>query len=163
RYLTPVFALLWVFAPAGTTLLRGRFVALVLTFGFLVQLAALSVDPHRLYLEKELPASFYVVEPWLYFHPAASHLVNRPREIAEVLSPQTGPAQTYSPVPPSHPPTFAFPVIDKLEEGPQAIARYHVLNAPRPWWISQQFLPPEERPVALLPTVALLLCVGLGG
>jgi hypothetical protein len=154
RYLTPVFSLFWLFAPHGASRLVRVRAPLWLTLGFLVQLAALSVDQHRLYLERGLPSSFSVSHPWLYFHPAISHLLNRPREIMELLAPSRTASEAFTPSPT---PTFAFPVLDFVEGGPVAIHRYRVLNSFRPWWISQQYLPPEERPVAIGPSVLVLL------
>ena len=44
-----------------------------------------------------------------------------------------------------------------------AVRDYHIFNSFRPWWISQQYLPPEQRPVNLPQTVSLfLILVGLG-
>jgi hypothetical protein len=162
RYLTPVFAALWLFAPAGAAYLRTRVVALLLVLGLVVQILALSVDPHRLYLKNDLPSSFGAIDPWSYFRPAYSHLPNRPYEIMEIIQ-SSQRAKTFTPSPA---PTFAFPVIDIIYRtcrGPQAVERYHVLNSLRPWWISQQYLPVEERPVDLYGTAALLLGIGVAG
>jgi hypothetical protein len=156
RYLTPVFALAWLFAPDGAPRLVRVRAPLWLALGFLVQLAALSVDHHRLYLERGLPSAFFVNRPWLYFHPAASHLINRPREIVELLTPDRPAAEAFTPSPT---PTFAFPVLDYVDGGPKAIYKYRVLNSFRPWWISQQFLPEEERPVDIATSVIVLLAL----
>ena len=155
RYLTPVFALAWVFVPAGAALFAPRVSRLVLGLSILVQVLGLSVDPHRLYIERGLPSAFYQPYPWLYFHPAIAHLSNRPREIVEVLSPSRPASEAFTPSPG---PTFAFPVIHPLTSTPpESIRRYHVLNSLRPWWVSQWFLTPEERPVDLLAALGLLL------
>ncbi|WP_406696699.1 hypothetical protein V5E97_37510 [Singulisphaera sp. Ch08] len=159
RYLTPVFALLWIFAPAGARLLPQRLVATLLALGLVVQLGALSVDPHRLYLERRLPSAFYLQAPWLYFDPAISHLANRPREIIEILAARGEKAGRFSPSPS---PLFAFPVIDFIEKGPEAIRNYHVLNSFRPWWISQRHLT-AGRPIALGRTALLLVLLAASG
>jgi hypothetical protein len=45
----------------------------------------------------------------------------------------------------------------------EAVHRYHVFASLRPWWISQQYLAPKDRPVDLVRTLALLLTAsGLG-
>ena len=98
--------------------------------------------------------------PELYFHPAISHLINRPREIVEVLSSQGDRAERYSPSPA---PTFAFPVIDFVERGPAAIRKYHVLNSFRPWWANMGYLDQRIRPVNLTKTELLLLLTSLAG
>lgn len=159
RYLTPIFAILWIFAPAGAGLPRRRVSISLLVLGFVVQLGALSVDPHRLYVEHRLPSAFYVEKPWLYFHPAISHLANRPREIVEILTRGNVRAQQFSPSPS---PWFAFPVIDFVANGPEAVRRYHVLNSFRPWWISQRYLT-FERPIALGRTAILFVLLAALG
>src|SRR5262249_48306610 len=70
RYLTPVASVLWLFAPMGAALLKPRLVALVLGLGFAVQLLALSVDPHRLFINRGVPSAFSSADPWAYFYPA---------------------------------------------------------------------------------------------
>ncbi len=146
RYLTPVFAVLWIFAggfPPRAPMGPRRCARA--GFGGPTE-PALCIDPHRLYIEHGLPSAFYVSDPGLYFHPAISHLIDRPREIAEVLSSQGDRANRYSPSPA---PTFAFPVIDFVERGPAAIRKYHVLNAFRPWWANMGYLDQRIRPVNL--------------
>jgi hypothetical protein len=162
RYLTPIYALFWILVPAGATRLQPRLVHLILLAGLTVQGLALSVDPHRLYLQRQLCSGFYVVDPWLYFEPALSHLGNRPREIAEILRGDQPPAVGYSP---SVCPTYCPPILEWTPGGPRAVSLFTIYGSFRPWWISQQDLDPGERPVALGPTVALLvawLAAGLG-
>jgi hypothetical protein len=194
RYLTPVFALWWAFVPAARERLGSLLIKLLLMLGFLVQLLALAVDPQRLMLQKEIPYDYYIHDPWLQFHPQASHLLQRPREIREILS-RKDRAPRYSP---AHLPTYDAripPVFPQAMTGalghasspllPRSVAavgalfwsgdahhkiefkgavtRYHIFNSLRPWWIGQQYLDPEDRPVHLEQTVALLLgLVGLG-
>ena len=160
RYLTPVFALLWIFAPVGSRHVRRWVIVAALGLGLVVQLGALCIDHHRLYIEHGLPSSFYVSNPGLYFHPAISHLINRPREIAEVLSSQGDRAGRYSPSPT---PTFAFPVIDFVEKGPAAIRMYHVLNGFRFWWASFQYLDRRSRPIEIKGGVVSLVLITVAG
>src|SRR5262249_13153615 len=75
RYLTPVFALAWVFVPAAVAALRRRLVVGLLVLGGLVQVLGLSLDPQRLFLRQALPFNYYVEDPWLGFHPATAHLL----------------------------------------------------------------------------------------
>jgi hypothetical protein len=161
RYLTPALALLWLFTPAGAARMRPGVAPALLALGGLVQLAGLSVDPHRLYVEREMPSAFYLEEPWIYFRTPYSHLVNRPREILEILASDKPPARAFTPAPS---PTFAFPILNEVTGGREAVGAYHVLNSFRPWWISQLYLPPEQRPVPIAPTALLLVlsaCTGL--
>jgi hypothetical protein len=178
RYLTPMFAVLWIFVPAAAAFRPRPSTVLYLGFGFIVQVAGLSIDPHRLYVERGLPSAFYSAAPWLYFHPAAAHIVNRPREIVEVFDARSEVDEGFipaclptSPVPPkinwpARPvpgvqqpaplPTSAPPCPEQFEKGPEAVHKYRFLNSFRPWWASMCYLPPPDRPVALEQTAALL-------
>jgi hypothetical protein len=79
RCLTPVFALWWVFVPAAAAVLRRALVVVVLARGAPVQLLALSADPQRLLLARAIPFNYYLYDSWVQFHPAASHLLQRPQ------------------------------------------------------------------------------------
>lgn len=148
RYLTPLFALLWLFAPDGVAALGRPLTRLLLTAGVVVQLLGLAVVPERLYLERQLPSNFYTVKPWLYFHPALSHLLNRPRELADALT--APPAPEFTPAPT---PTFTLPVMEPpYYTGPKAaegVHQYTLLNTLRPWWATFPHLPADQRPVDL--------------
>jgi hypothetical protein len=85
RYLTPLFALGWVFVPAAAAVMRRFVVVAILAAGVLVQLLGLSMDPHRMFLEGPVSFFYYSADPWLGFNPAVSHLVQRPREIVSAL------------------------------------------------------------------------------
>jgi hypothetical protein len=161
RYQTPMFALLWVFAPAGAARLVPRISRLVLMAGVAVQLLGLSVDPHRLYIERGLPSSFFQPCPWLYFHPAVAHILNRPREIKEILGADPRSAEAFTPSPS---PTFAFPIIHPIDTTPpESVQQFHILNSLRPWWVSQWYLAPGDRPVSLIGALTVLIGIlGLG-
>jgi hypothetical protein len=194
RYLTPVFALWWVFVPAAAAHLWRLPAVLVLALGAIVQLLALSVDPQRLFLQLGITERYYVEQPWLGFHPSVSHLLQRPREIREVVACPTrspeytpGPTPTYGPTLPSGypvvvastvglsaaPPGFgplsaaaALPMrtpVHNRAHSQAAVRQYHVFAALRPWWLSQQYLTPAERPVDLPGTLLLLAGLGAAG
>jgi hypothetical protein len=157
RYATPIFALWWLFAPASLSRLSGRLVRLLLATGMVVQVLALSVDPHRLYVQYRLPSAYYCIDPWLYFNPDLSHLLNRPREVFEIVS-WTDRADQFTP---ARAPTFAFPILDFLyREEKEPIRRFHILSSLRPWWMSMRYLPPEQRPVCLA-SAAWFFAVGM--
>ncbi|HUY91767.1 MAG TPA: hypothetical protein VMV10_23695 [Pirellulales bacterium] len=156
RYLTPAFAVLWLFAPQGAALLRRRTVAVLLAAGFAVQIAGLSVETVRLYIEEQWPVDRFLIDRWFYFRPLDSKLVQRPREIWEILTDRGPRAQRFTP---AAEPTFPVSVPRK----PIDVRRYHVLNSLRPWWASQQYLEPSQRPVDIEKTAALLFSLaGLG-
>ena len=162
RYLTPLFALLWLFAPDGVAGLSRPLTRLLLTAGVVVQLLGLAVVPERLYLERQLPSNFYTVDPWLYFHGAVSHLLNRPRELIDALT--APPAPEFTPAPT---PTFTLPVLEPPyysgPKGAEGVHRYTLLNTLRPWWATFRYLPPDQRPVELNRTVALLVLLTFVG
>jgi hypothetical protein len=162
RYLTPVFAVLWLFAPVGASLLWSRLVGALLAAGLVVQLLALSVDHHRLYVKLQAPSGFEAYYPRAYFHLGHAHLFTRPREIVEVATNRER-APEYSPAPT---PTFTFPIITVPHipvTGPEAIQRYHVLNSFRPWWASMPYLSESERPVPLVSTATWLAVIAAAG
>lgn len=159
RYLTPVFALIWLVAPAGAARLRCPAAALLLALAFAGQLAALSVEPLRLYIERGLNASFFLNDPWAYFRPNCSQLLERPRQVREIFS-YTGPEpKKFSP---ARRPTLPV-TVDPDGDEPLEVRRYWVLNSLRPWWISQRHLAADERPVDLDVALRwLLLASGIG-
>ncbi len=161
RYLTPLFAAVWLYAPEGSTRFPKRVSLALLAAGVLVQVLALSVDPHRLYVERSLPSAFGAIAPVLYFDPRNAHLPNRPREIVEIWEARHDYPPEFSPAPS---PTFAFPVLDFVPGGQATIRRFKILNTFRPWWASQIYLPRRARPVSLAGAAAVQLgLLGLGG
>ena len=114
RYLTPVFALAWIFVPAAVAVHGRLFVNTVLGAGVVVQLLALSTDPQRLFFETPLPINYYNSHPWFGFHPAFSHLLQRPGEIIRTLS-STERAERYTTAPvPTHAGRFVTPLLVNL-------------------------------------------------
>ncbi len=160
RYFTPVFALLWLFAPRGAARIGRRAAVTLLLLGATVQLLALTVDPHRLYVERGMQSMFGAHAPILYFDPQLAHLLQRPREIVEVWRARGEAGQTFAP---SAVATFAFPLIDKVESGLVAVKKYKLLNSFRPWWISHWYIPQAQRPVPIAPAVSVLVGVLLAG
>jgi hypothetical protein len=157
RYLTPVLALLWLFAAEIFAQARWRAGALLVGIGLAVQLLSLGVDPHRLLVEHRLPNMWTAVAPEGLFHPGLSHLAQRPREIIAVVK-TAGQAPEFSP---AWAPTAAPPLAEQM--GPGALERYQILSSPRPWWLVQRYLPHTERPVPLLATLGAFAAVmGLG-
>jgi hypothetical protein len=162
RYLTPIFALLWLFAPAAASAWPRRLTLGLLGLGLMVQLLGLSVDPFRLYVYHRLPSAYYGGQEWIHFEPALGHLVNRPREILEIWQ-DDGASTTAFCADPL--PTSTTLLMEEMERGPETVRKYRYLASFRPWWNSQSWLAPPDRPVALIPTVQLLLgasTLGLG-
>jgi len=160
RYLTPILALLWLFAPSAAAAWPRRLTVGLLCLGFLVQLLGLSVDPLRLYVHHRLPSGYFGGQEWIHFEPAVGHLVNRPREILEICRDDGAQTTAFCADPR---PTSTTLLLENFDNGPEAVRKYRYLASFRPWWISQRWLSPPERPVALLPTAAMLLALAGAG
>jgi hypothetical protein len=160
RYLTPIFAVSWLFAAQGAARFRRSEIAIVLLLGTIVQLLSLTVDPYRLYIQRGLSSMFGARTPILYFDPANSHLLNRPRELREIWKArgETGLAFT-----PWDPPSASETLLDAVALGQSAVEKYKVLNSYRPWWLSHWYMPQDRRPVPIRQTAFTLLCLlGVG-
>ncbi len=155
RYLTPVFGVLWLFAPAGAARMSRWVVGTLLGASLVVQLLSLAVDPYRLYIEQAV-ASHGVS----YFAPAHSHVLNRPREIAEVWRARYEPTEAFTP---SALTTFEFARLPPGVEGSDVIRRYRILNSFRPWWHTFRYVAEAQRPVNLDLAIALFAVLGIGG
>jgi hypothetical protein len=158
RYLTPLFGLLWLFAPAATSALKRVTIAGLLAAGLLVQVAGLSVETTRFFFQHHGANVNHLFDLGFYLRPADSKLLNRPREIVEILSERGPPPPSFTP---AEEPTF--PIFVPVAGDPVDVRSYGVLSSLRPWWISQRQLEPAERPVDLAKTAELLLiAAGLG-
>jgi hypothetical protein len=159
RYLTPVFAVLWLFTPAAARV-AGRFrTGLLLGLGVVVQLLALATDPHRVYIVNNFRPDLLFYDGSLFYDLRTSHLFARPGEIFDVL---TGDAKPQA-ASPSPSPTYAMPPPGDELIDPTVARRYHVFASLRPWWCWQRHLAPSERPVDLADTAVLLLAVAAVG
>jgi hypothetical protein len=98
RYLTPMFAVGWLFVPAALPQVRTFAFRSALVLGLIVQVLALSVDPMRLFLTTPIHFAYYHDNPWLPFNPRLSHLLQRPREILESIQPHDS-QRDFSPAP----------------------------------------------------------------
>ncbi len=156
RYLTPAFGVLWLFAPQGAAAMRRRTVFALLAAGLAVQLSALSVETVRLYIEKQWPLERFLNDRWFYFRPLDAKIVNRPREIFDILTDRGSPTAKFSS---AAEPTF--PVT--ASRRPIDVREYQVLNTLRPWWISQRRLDVADRPVDLKAALETLVGLALSG
>jgi hypothetical protein len=160
RYLTSLYAALWLFAPDGARRFRLRETVVLLTLGCVVQILALSVDPERLPLERGVSSSFGVFNPLLYFDARLAGLLNRPREIVEVWRLRNQRVERFSW---SDPATAVPQIITSGELGSDPIHRFGLLTTFRPWWTNHQYMPDHERPVSVPWTATVLGIVMLGG
>jgi hypothetical protein len=183
RYLTPWFAVGWLFLPHSANQIPRPTRKFLIRCSCIVQILALSVDPHRLYVQREASPSITAVLPWLNFNPALSHLVQRPGEIIEILSSKYGPATEFNfSNRPTSMPHLLFPydpndlIVPQrhsrvMELGRPLLDRYHTMQTFRPWPISYRWLyqqenrdqiPPGMMPFHYLPMLLFWLsCMGL--
>jgi hypothetical protein len=159
RYLTPVFSVLWLFVPAGAAAAGRARTALLLGLGLLVQLLALTTDPHRVYIVNNYRPDRLFYDDRDYYDLAVSHLFARPGEIWDVLTADVHPEEA-SPAPS---PTYAMPPPGNELIEPSVARRYWVFAAFRPWWCWQRHLDPGEQPVDIGKTALLLLGVAAAG
>jgi hypothetical protein len=160
RYLAPIFAVSWLFAAQGAARFRRNEIVTLLILGGVIQLLSLTVDPYRLYIQRRLPSMFGARAPILYFDPANSHLLNRPRELSEIWKARHDPGLAFTPW---DPPTATETILDGVELGQGAVEKYKVLNSYRPWWLSHRYMPENRRPVPVWQTAVALLFVLCGG
>jgi hypothetical protein len=160
RYLTPLYAVLWLFAPDGAARLRRRETAALLTLGLVVQLLALSVDPERLHFERRLPSTFGSLFPILYFDARMAGLLNRPREIANLWQLRHERFERFSW---SDPATAGPRLVTGGELGSNAVHLFGRFNTFRPWWISHWSMPASERPISIWSGIAVLALFLMAG
>ena len=159
RYLTPVFAVLWLFVPAAAAVAGRLRTGILLSLGLVTQLLGLSTDPHRAYIVAGIPPHVLLYENSAYYDWRLSHLVTRPGEIWDVLT-NDDDASESSPAPTT---MYALPLPDMKLIEPSVARRYHVFADFRPWWCWQRHLDPADRPVDLAAAAALLLAVAAAG
>ena len=154
RYLTPAFAVLFLYAPAGAARVTRRPARQILAAGAVVQLLGLSVDPWRLHLDQKIPSSHYLIVPWTYFLPQFSDLPQRPVQIATILRnpPPIQYSLTDNPADPT--PAMYYSQVTRLQ------ARYYYLGGFRPWVLAYRHLPADRRPLPYWPTVGGLAAAG---
>lgn len=186
RYITPLIALLWLYLPEGLARIPIFRVRVLFAGSLAIQILSVTVDPHRLYVEREIPAGLGAAWPWMYFYPQASHLLERPREVVQILRSASTP-EAFSPCPS---PTFAIDAVDPWNRptddipdrvrpyhivsarcripaevgegnGPAIVRRYEILNSLRPWWHTFRRHPaPVDYDSTLLALLAGLLFAG---
>ena len=125
RYLTPVFAVLWLFVPTTAAFAGKLRTGLVLGLGMVVQLLSLATDPHRAYIIADIPPHVLLYEDAAFYDLRLSHLFMRPGEVWDVLSI----ADTTEAASPAPTPTFALPLPDLKLIEPSVARRYVVLPA----------------------------------
>jgi hypothetical protein len=159
RYLTPVFAVLWLFTPAAAAVAGRVRTRLLLGLGVIVQLLALATDPHRVYIVDKFPPDLLFMDYAFYYDLRTSHVLARPAEIWDVLAHETYPDK----ISPAPSPTYALPPPGDDLIYPDMARRNRIFASLRPWWCWQRHLAPADRPVDIGRTAALLIGVAAIG
>jgi hypothetical protein len=132
----------------------------VSALGLLVQLFGISVEHHRFFYERKLPAYFWYGSPEVYWH--ESQWSARPAELLSVLTePFPEPPVAFRPGPyASKWPTYCIfgthPTVSDVW-----MRKFAVFYLPRPWPLWIPALPESLRPVN--PVRMSLACLALGG
>ncbi|APW61035.1 glycosyltransferase family 39 protein [Paludisphaera borealis] len=163
RYLTPVFAVLWILAPAGAWATRRWAVVAQLAVGLLVQIGALSLDPQRLYMERALASGFYLKDPTIYFDPSIAHVIQRPREIWSVFTSCYRPNEVFEAFEPDGKPTRGYLVNGRVEYGASGLLKYNTMNSFRPWWAHFGLFFKKQPPVDVPRTAILFAAIAAAG
>lgn len=159
RYLTPLFAALWLLTPTGAARWPRRATVAVLGLGLAVQILALAIDPERLHIERGLPSTFGITYPQLYFDLRNADLFVRPSQIADVWRAYgTGTRFVWS-----SPATSMAEITTPDVLGTAPLLTFRVLNTYRPWWASMPYMPQMEQPVRARSAFTVFSTVALAG
>lgn len=154
RYLTPLYAVLWLAAPAGSRRLRFTVTALLLSLSVGIQFLALSADPSTIHLRRNFSPALSAYYPIVHFDWRNAQLIDRPQELVDIWRTRKDAGERFSW---SDPPTSQEDLLPWSDDGADAIKRYKLLNAFRPWWISYRYIPINERPVTIGRAAAWML------
>jgi hypothetical protein len=134
----------------------------IVAAGVVVQLLAISLDHHRFFYARSLPAFFWHGNEAFYFRESA--LFARPGEIVDSIAHGT-PAEARAFRPGPYPDLVTYPVFGPNERDAEAsvwMRRYRVFWLPRPWPLWTLDVDPDKRPVPVEAS-GLVGLVGLTG
>ena len=160
RYLTPLYAVLWLAAPAGAARFRRAATVSLLALSVGVQILALSADPGTIHLRRGFSPAVSAYYPVVHFVWRNAQLIDRPVELIDIWRARHDPGKEFSW---SHPPTSQEDLLPWSEDGAGVISHYKILSSFRPWWVSYGYLPMEERPLAIRRTAGAFVgtfCLG---
>ncbi len=166
RYFVTVLPLVALGFPVATFTRRISRIAVraAIVAGVCVQLLGLSLDHHRFFYARSLPAFFWSTNRGFYFHESA--LFARPGEILDSIRNGVPPeAELFRPGPYSSRLTYAvFGGWGHPELPPPLWMRhYRVFWLPRPWPLWMATIPEADRPIDLRTANATLLVIALAG
>ena len=161
RYLTPVFAVLWILAPAGFRLMRRWVAVALLAAGLLVQVGARHRPPPALHGEKDYRGRSTCPPPNSTSTRLSHTCSTAPVRSRRFSRPATRtPSTTCHLIAPTFPSYIFLDVSGNLYSG---VRDSDVIDSLRPWWASLRRLDARARPVDIGRTAALLLLVSAAG
>jgi hypothetical protein len=160
RYLTPLYAVLWMLAPRARRW-PAWLVVQLLVLGALIQVMALSIPAQRVYINHRwFPEVGKQWDEWFNLSPLPAQMLHRPIEMGEVLHEDGSKVERFSI---NRYPTGSSPINHMPRLGPDVVRKYHYLCTWRPWWSCMWYLDEDERPVDLARTVYLLQAATAAG
>ena len=148
RYLVPIMPLVALgFPMIGAARPWGRVIPAVVACSLLVQVMGISLDHHRFFYARSLPAFFWYGHGDFYFRESA--LLARPGELLESFRAGVPPEATaFRPGP--YPALLTYAVFGASSRNPPPplwMRRYSVFWQPRPWPLWMSTLAADRRPV----------------
>ena len=160
----PMLALDFPFATANATAVRRTAYGAIIALSFVVQLLGVSLDHHRFFYARSLPAFFWATNGTFYFHESA--LLARPGEILDSIRDGV-PDEVIAFRPGPNPDQLTYAVFGgwngRGTTFHQWMRRYSVFWLPRPWPLWMRTIPSDRHPVNLRVGLILLAALGLGG
>jgi hypothetical protein len=159
----PLLALGFPFAVVAAGRIRRRVYATLIALSAVIQVMGLSLDHHRFFYARSLPAFFWYTQRTFYFRESA--LFARPGEILESV--RDGVPKEVVAFRPGPYPLLTYAVFGgwgRPDLAPPAWMRlYAVFWLPRPWPLWMQAIPEEGRPIDVGRGLAVLLVAALAG
>ena len=166
RYFASILPLLALGFPFLNLATRAERFALrtLIAAGIVVQLMAISVDHHRFFYARSLPAFFWYRNDAFYYRQSA--LFARPREIVDTITRGVPPeAKAFRPGP--HPDLLTYAIFGGWGRPelplPIWMRHYTVFWLPRPWPLWMATIPPDRRPIDVRAGLGLLIAGAFAG
>jgi len=161
----PMLSLAFPFAARPATSLRRFAYGAVVGVSFVIQLLGLSLDHHRFFYARSLPAFFWYADRTFYFHESA--LLSRPGEIVDSIRTGGVPAEAIAFRPGPYPELLTYAVFGGWNQdgltSPQWMRRYAVFWLPRPWPLWMTSIDEGRRPIDVGAGLAVLAAMFIAG
>src|SRR3954469_4989224 len=160
----PMLALGFPFATLDAPAARRMVYGAIGGVSFVIQLLGVSLDHHRFFYARSLPAFFWATERTFYFRESA--LFARPGEILDTIRGGV-PPEVIAFRPGPYPDQLTYAVFGGWDGAgltfPQWMRRYSVFWLPRPWPFWMRTIPAERRPIDVGTGLIVLATLGISG